>query len=487
MGSATNILDERLDEEDDGPFVCFQCVGEPVLRGEIETQGVVRPCAYCEDERRAMSLEWLAERVDPVYRAVVGVADEVPHVTAHDNVHWIPEGNGPGEIMSELVQAADSRLGDDLIETLGEKHSWEIFDGDFDWYDSTEEIYDLRVPADPRFYDAWNAFCEAIKHGRRFFDEGAVERLDEILGPVLAGEASQFGIAVRTIGPESEDRFLYRARPANHEFDRRAIYQAPIAQLGAPPKAVCTAGRMNAAGIPVFYASFDVRTCVAEVRTPVGGAAVVGQFEIIRPLRLLDLTQLETVQNALSFFHPDFAAAHAYGQFVGAFHREIKRPVLKDAEALEYLPTQAVAEYLWTRGEKRVDGLIFGSSQVTGGRPNIVLFPGAFNIEGAATEVAQQIRHSYVGGGNPDDEEPPEEHVSVVLDGRPPSAADAAEAALDALEDSPFFIDPDRPPPPPPPTLRFTGKLIRAQVRAIEVVVDETPVSFHTYDPDPPF
>jgi hypothetical protein len=35
--------------------------------------------------------------------------------------------------------------------------------------------------------------------------------------------------------------------------------------------------------------------------------------------------------------------------------------------------------------------------------------------------------------------------------------------------------------------LRFSGKLIRAQVRAIEVEVDETAVSFHTYDPDPPF
>ena len=50
-------------------------------------------------------------------------------------------------------------------------------------------------------------------------------------------------------------------------------------------------------------------------------------------------------------------------------------------EAFEYLPTQAVAEYLANKVKPRLDGIIFRSSQTGGVGQNLVLFNHACGVE----------------------------------------------------------------------------------------------------------
>lgn len=50
------------------------------------------------------------------------------------------------------------------------------------------------------------------------------------------------------------------------------------------------------------------------------------------------------------------------------------RPVMPNDEEYQYLPTQAVAEYLAEKADPRLDGLIFPSSQQGGVGKNVVLF-----------------------------------------------------------------------------------------------------------------
>ena len=52
---------------------------------------------------------------------------------------------------------------------------------------------------------------------------------------------------------------------------------------------------MNAQGIPVFYGAMEESTCVSEVRPPVGSYVVLAKFELLRPMRLLDLLTLKDV------------------------------------------------------------------------------------------------------------------------------------------------------------------------------------------------
>jgi RES domain len=63
---------------------------------------------------------------------------------------------------------------------------------------------------------------------------------------------------------------------------------------------------MNAGGIAVFYGANEPNVAIAEVRPPVGSKVAVARFEIIRPLRLLDLTALAAVSERGSVFDPEF-------------------------------------------------------------------------------------------------------------------------------------------------------------------------------------
>jgi hypothetical protein len=309
-----------------------------------------------------------------------------------DNAHWKNEGSTPAELIAEMSECDDSRIADDVVSILSDQNAYDVIkDGATDWFDDTSETYVLRVPSDPSVRDNWNDFCRTIKHDSRFLNDDAALLLGQLLDPVLKGEWPRSGTAIRSITLSDADRFIFRGRLAGDAESRKFIYRSPIRQLSAPPRHLNTAGRMNAAGITNFYGSFNKDTCVAELRTAVGGQVVIGKFEIIRPIRVLDLTVLETASANLSYFEDEFVQLHAYSRFLREFHAEIKKPILPGRETLEYLPTQFVCEYLWRRAEPSLDGMIYGSSQLSDGANNIVLFPHASDVEGYENEVVAEI------------------------------------------------------------------------------------------------
>lgn len=457
--------------------VCHACIGESHLKAEIKRFGRPKPCAYCDHTRlRTVTVTWLARRIDDVYREMVRFAEESVHFSP-EGAAWIATGASPSELIADLISAADTTIATDIVSQLGSDHAYDIHrDGDTDWYDEGNETYELETPHDPRFHDAWQSFCKSVKHTRRFFSEDATAVLDMILGPILEGRRRPYRGAIRTIGPGDEQRFLYRARQANDAATRHRIYGAPITELSAPPVTSATPGRMNPAGISVFYGSRDAETAVAELRVPVGGTAIVGRFEIIRPLRLLDLTRLERIDNDMSPFHPDYVETSSHAKFLQGFHHEIRKPIVPGREPLEYLPTQVVAEYLWTRDPNSVDGVIFRSSQVSGARENVVLFPRSCVVANAADEPRREVTRSHAYSADEDDPEVTE--YVYLRPRRDPQEATAPEVAdpfpdLDWLE--PFDREAE---PTPEPSLRLdTASLIRAEVQAIAYAVAETPIT----------
>jgi hypothetical protein len=155
----------------------------------------------------------------------------------------------------------------------------------------------------------------------------------------------------------------------------------PDLHLGPPPAIVASAGRMNARGISVFYGANDPNVVIAEVRPPVGSQVAVARFEIVRPLRLLDLTALNEVRIKGSIFDPQFADRLEHAMFLRSLCQRITKPVMPDDEAFDYLPTQAVADFLATEAKIPLDGIIFPSVQAAGNALNIVLFHKAARVE----------------------------------------------------------------------------------------------------------
>lgn len=373
--------------------VCWRCIGEELVSAEIKAENPRRVCSYCGSRREAIKLEDLARRVDPVFREVVGSAEEGFRMVDGEPAFG-PLGEYPSQLMTEILSMDDEEIGRDLVALLARQHERGPDDGGYDYYDDTSDRYAIVDRADDWVRRGWEAFCDELKHRRRFFIERAGSMLDELLGPIVRGEWPAGG-AIRAIGPETEHRHVYRGRLANDADAQRAIYASRRSRLSAPAPGLAGAGRMNAAGISVFYGSFDLDTCIAELRTPVGGFAIVGRFEILSPLRVLDLTLLEDGFEPLSYFDPEYAQMMSYQAFMIGFHQEVRKAVLPGQEPLEYLPTQVIAEYLWTRAEPPLDGLIFGSAQITGSSSNIVLFPHASVLEGAEDEPERTIAHVY--------------------------------------------------------------------------------------------
>ena len=108
---------------------------------------------------------------------------------------------------------------------------------------------------------------------------------------------------------------------------------------------------------------------------------VLGRFQLLREVKLLDLGALSKVFADASYFEPDYAVKKGRASFIRHLVSEISRPVMPRDIDREYLPTQFVASYLAHRATPNLDGIIFPSSQTEGDGQNIVLFNHARGIE----------------------------------------------------------------------------------------------------------
>jgi RES domain len=127
---------------------------------------------------------------------------------------------------------------------------------------------------------------------------------------------------------------------------------------------------MNPPGIPMMYVSETFDTAVAEVRN---SRVSVGQFEVTKEIKLLDLFNLPDVPGIFS--NTDRRVRLGLS-FLWGFSRAISAPVERsDRTHVDYIPSQVVTEFI--RDSKldgeNVQGIIYRSAVDNGGS-NVVLF-----------------------------------------------------------------------------------------------------------------
>jgi hypothetical protein len=114
-------------------------------------------------------------------------------------------------------------------------------------------------------------------------------------------------------------------------------------------------------------------------------------------------------------FDPTFLPALEKALFLESLSARIARPVMPDDAPVDYLVTQAVAEYLAGRGDPKIDGIIYPSVQSKAQR-NVVLFHKSSRVADLdiphGTEIHAHTYHSTEDGPEPDymvwEEVPPE-------------------------------------------------------------------------------
>ena len=365
--------------------VCHACIGDPFLAGEVKEQGVRRLCSFCGEIRGAVELEVLAERIHKVLYEHFELtpsqpADGYEYFLASEG-KWERRGDPVEFVIAEMAGLSEE-ISDQVRDLLSGWHGGYrmIKQGGVDPY-ALDAFYEVREPNDLPLLDAWAAFRSEIRSHARFFSTYANEMLDDIFGDLTAHRTYNDRPVICQINPADEDSYVWRARATQSTKGLEAILKSPVQEIGPPPSRLATAGRMNALGISVFYGAMDPSTCVSEARAPVGSHIVVGRFELLRSVRLLDLDALAEVYVEGSYFDPGYSVSEGRAAFLRQLVIEISRPVMPQDEALEYLSTQAVAEYLANKVTPRLDGMIFGSAQTGGTSRNLVLFNHACGVE----------------------------------------------------------------------------------------------------------
>lgn len=134
-----------------------------------------------------------------------------------------------------------------------------------------------------------------------------------------------------------------------------------------PQKTSATEGRLNPKGIPYLYLSTDMNTAMAEVKPWIGALVSIGQFKLLKNLKLINCT-VKDRSGAYIYFNepkPKKREAAVWGDMDKAF----SKPIAFDENTADYVPTQIIAEFFKTNG---FDGIAYRSSLGPG--HNIMVF-----------------------------------------------------------------------------------------------------------------
>ncbi len=365
--------------------ICPACFDNPALKRRLtELRPKFPSSEKCQfhPTRKAVPLEEVGKIVEPALRANYAIGEWMYDHQEGDDLHTV---------VNDTTGADDDRVIQALIDWLIENDEYWPPDGEAAFYAEDQTYITIRLDG-WRHGALWRQFREAILHRQRFFNDPAKAFLAEIFDGIQNQSDIDDKPAFYRLSPGDEPLF-YRARLVADEDAFREIAKDAAGQMGPPPATLRRAGRMNAAGIAVFYGATEKETAVAELRPAVGSLISMAAFRVHRPIHVLDLTRFTRAGRQLDIFAKNQMVRATQWAFMQSFASEISQPILPGDEHLEYVPAQVVAEYLtnqplrWRGSEVTPDAIIFRSAQRDGGK-NIAVMGDAATICRAAPPVA---------------------------------------------------------------------------------------------------
>jgi hypothetical protein len=216
---------------------------------------------------------------------------------------------------------------------------------------------------------SWKEFSNSIKETNRFhnamFNAIAFER-------ILKTVSKTYPINSR----------FFRARIAD---DKNGF---SVDKMGAPPIAKRSAGRINPEGISALYLSSDSETILNEVRASAFDYVSIGEFKLKRDI---EIANLSAISSTSPFRYDDIERYAANRKVFKEISTELAKPLRRNDSALEYLPTQYIAEFIKSQG---YDGVEYASTLKEGGFNIAVFDESLFDCINVKTIEVSEI--SYV-------------------------------------------------------------------------------------------
>ena len=305
---------------------------------------------------------------------------------------WVREGDSAVEAIAMAVQCSEE-VAQDLQAALRDRHyDLEMAKAGEETEFADESCYAEKGANDFEWRAEWRSFEKSLKTRARFFSPTASTLLEDTFAELEGLSTVRGNPLVVEVGPEQPLDAVWRARVFESQEELMVALVRPHVEIAPPPPKKARAGRMNAEGISAFYGAKDPDVAVAEVRPPVASHVLVARFQLTRMLRLLDLTALGAVEESGSHFDPTFASRMNRAAFLRTLSQRISQPVVPQDTGLDYLPTQAIADFLANVRTPTIDGIAYPSSQAHEDPVNIVLFHHACRVEAPNVTVGAKIK-----------------------------------------------------------------------------------------------
>jgi RES domain/HEPN/RES N-terminal domain 1 len=405
----TEMLDSDQ-EEISTRRICATCVTEQFLKGRIENEGVAGSCFYCTDEGLTISMGQLADIIETAFRDHYVRTSDVPDTDEERAIKYCgAEFDRSGDPVVEAIAKAagiDDEVAEHIQEILSERHAVASSDyigeeSEFDF----ESYYEKKAleEEDDVLGRKWDDFCNQLQTESRFFSQSAETVLDSIFSETATHQTHEGHPVIKNAGPGTEMPFLFRGRYFQSREEMEEALKHGEQGLGPPSSRLASPGRMNAGGISVFYGATSPEVVLSEIRPPVGSHVVIGQFNLTRNIRLLDIMALASIRVPVSsIFDKDYVRRSQQALFYKTLGRLISVPVMPNDQLFEYLPTQVVTDYLASRAELALDGIIYRSAQGASLGVNVVLFHKASRVEIPNYPGGTEY-HASLWGGDPEE------------------------------------------------------------------------------------
>jgi len=327
--------------------VCSSCFDDEDLREWIRDVNGPRGCDACgKFDSPTCKLADVCRHIQSCLETYWGYAvEQLPYESAEGGylgTTWTTYDLLVEEVDFSLPRDRECRLFYALLGELTDE-TW----CEYDW---------LTLDHDVALRTSWERFCETVKHKRRFFfhSDGTDDR-DSYTASSLLNVIAQSGQSLELVRELALGTRLWRARP-----DIARGRRVNAADFGPPPAQLALqSNRMNPPGIPMLYLASTAQTALKETRAT---EARIGQWQVTRPLRILDLRRLPGVPGMFSGAERNKRLAL---RFLHHFANDIMSPVARDQRVhVDYLPSQVVTEFIrdYAFDEGKVDGIAYEST-----------------------------------------------------------------------------------------------------------------------------
>ncbi|MDE1206043.1 RES domain-containing protein [Tenacibaculum larymnensis] len=310
---------------------CTDCFLDKELKGFVySNSNIVSICDFCgKQETETINTQELQEQFISLLNIYVVDENGQDIVSTLQSDWGIFKIDDP-KIIKKLLEAILDGLEEDYSRFLNSKIR-------------------LSIPSETiELINSWNSFKNEIKKENRFFIKNPAD---------LESIAETFPVR-----EYSKGKMFYRSRISNDENGY------PPEKMGKPPHKLSKSGRANPQGIPYLYVAQSIDTTLYEARVTFLDYVSIGEFKLIDNIKVITLRDSFQVSPFIEDFSIEKYIKNK--EFIDLLESELAKPLRRQDNELDYLPTQYLCEYIKHFG---YDGVEYGSSLHKGGI-NLVIF-----------------------------------------------------------------------------------------------------------------